>query len=34
MARVAKSTWILIATIAQAALDAVRIALGTRGRKG
>jgi hypothetical protein len=34
MARIAKSTWILIVTITQGAIDAVRIALGSKARKG
>jgi hypothetical protein len=34
MARIAKSTWILIVTIAQSTIDAVRNALGTKRRRG
>jgi len=34
MAKMAKETWILILTITQGAIDAARIALGTKGRKG
>ena len=34
MARMAKSTWILVVTLAQGAIDAVRNTPGTKGGKG
>jgi len=33
MAKMAKGTWLLILAIAQGAIDAVRAALGAKGRR-
>lgn len=34
MPKIAKDTWLLILAITQSAIEAARIALGTKGRKG
>ena len=33
MAKIAKETWFLILSIAQGAIDAVKVALATKGRR-